>query len=262
MYHLYHWEPNTLSLKVLLVLHETQTEFESHWCDFSQPATWSAEPFSASLHWNHGVEIGSPLLVDGKRLISDSTLIGYYIEECSAVPGLLPEDAWGRWQVGKWARFSAEVLIPAVHTLGCARRALSRQDSRLHPLPSDIFSGLPQEEQRQQWRQFINNDYPPMLLADCERRLRLAIKQAETALTNNKWLAGAAFTLADIDLFTGLRAASQLLADAFSVQQCPQVVDWMQRMQARPALAQALAYARTEQPEWAFVPGPENSRWG
>jgi len=259
MYHLYHGEPNTLSLKVLMVLHETESAFESHWLDFSNPETWCAEPFSRSKHWNLGVEIGSPLLVDGALMVSDSTFIGYYIDERSQSPRLLPQDAYGRWQVSQWARFSAEVLTTAVHTLGCAKVAAStRQLETLR----DACLALPQQEQRQQWRALIENEYPEDLLKDCERRICLAVERVDTALTNATWLAGATLSLADIDMFTGLRAARYLSGSAFDESRTPHLNDWWQRMQARPSLSAALAYSKTKKPELAFAPGPENSRWG
>jgi len=259
MYHLYHGEPNTLSLKVLMVLHETESAFESHWLDFSNPETWCAEPFSGSRYWNLGVEIGSPLLVDGECLISDSTFIGYYIDERSQSPRLVPQDAWGRWQVSQWARFSAEVLTTAVHTLGCARMAASIQHRQAL---RDACQSLPQQEQRQQWQVFIENKYPEELLKDCERRTHLAVERVEKALMDAPWLAGTGLTLADIDMFAGLRAARFLLDAAFDGTRTPHLDDWWQRMQARPSLSAALAYSKTHAPEFAFAPGPENSRWG
>jgi len=210
MYHLYHGEPNTLSLKVLLALHEVGAVFESHWLDFSNPMLWCGEPFSRSRHWNVGVEIGSPLLIDGDILISDSTFIGYYIDENNHVPQLVPDDAYGQWQLGKWARFSAEVLTTAVHTLGCARLSSSSQHLKTS---SDTCQSLPQEEQRQQWQQFAENAYPKDLLDDCERRIHLAVTRVESALSETSWLIGKAFSLADIDLFSGLRATSSPLAE-------------------------------------------------
>jgi len=259
MYHLYHGEPNTLSLKVLMVLHEADAAFESHWLDVSNPETWCAEPFSSSRHWNLGVEIGSPLLVDGERLVSDSTFIGYYIDERSQSPRLVPQDAWGRWQLSQWARFSAEVLTTAVHTLGCAKISASIQNRQTL---RDACQALPQQEQRQQWQQFIENEYPEELLKDCERRIQLALVRAENALMDAPWLAGMTFTLADIDLFSGLHAVRYLLGSAFDETRTPHFDDWWQRMQARPSLSASLAYGKTQKPELAFVPGPENSRWG
>jgi len=259
MYHLYHGEPNTLSLKVLMILHEADAEFVSNWLDFSNPETWCAAPFAHSRYWNLGVEIGSPLLADGDLLISDSTFIGYYIDERSRTPRLVPQDAYGKWQVSKWARFSAEVLTTAVHTLGCARVAGStkaRQERR------DAWQALAQQEQRQQWRSFIEHEYPEELLQDCERRIQLAVERVDSALKDTLWLAGSEFTLADIDLFSGLRAARYLLGGAFDETKTAHLDDWWQRMQTRPSLSAAMAYSKTNAPELAFVPGPENSRWG
>jgi hypothetical protein len=42
----------------------------------------------------------------------------------------------------------------------------------------------------------------------------------------------------------------------------PRVMEWLRRIRVRSAVRAALSVSRTGEPEKAFAPGPEHSRWG
>ena len=61
-------------------------------------------------------------------------------------------------------------------------------------------------------------------------------------------------------VLTALAGMVALVPDAF-VQE-PRAVAWMERVQARPSVAWALAQATVADPIAVWAPGPEINRWG
>ena len=59
-----------------------------------------------------------------------------------------------------------------------------------------------------------------------------------------------------------LRGAADMLSDWLDARGAPRMRAWLSKMQDRPAVNEALAFARVERPHSLFVPGPEEIRWG
>ncbi len=84
----------------------------------------------------------------------------------------------------------------------------------------------------------------------------------EDALASGDWLAGPAYSLADIDAFALLAPVSGLAPDILDEKTAPRTTAWLTRILRRPAVAAAFAKSKTGKPLASFVPGPEHSRWG
>ena len=80
--------------------------------------------------------------------------------------------------------------------------------------------------------------------------------------TLGAWLAGSAYSVADIEAFSLLNALPHLAPELVNEKTTPHLNDFINRMRARPAVREALAMSRTGKPLEAFVPGSEPSRWG
>ena len=77
-----------------------------------------------------------------------------------------------------------------------------------------------------------------------------------------QWLVGSAYSLADIDAFAMCNSLPALVPALVSESTAPHVMEWLRRIRERPAVRAALALSRSGEPEKAFAPGPEHSRWG
>jgi len=95
-----------------------------------------------------------------------------------------------------------------------------------------------------------------------QHKLEAACAEIETALSRSPWLAGPQYSLADIAVFSMLRGAADMLSDWLDARGAPRMRAWLSKMQDRPAVNEALAFARVERPHSLFVPGPEEIRWG
>jgi glutathione S-transferase len=68
------------------------------------------------------------------------------------------------------------------------------------------------------------------------------------------------FSLADLESYAWLAGMAALVPAAFADR--PRSAQWLQRVRARPSVAQALALASVARPEQSWAPGPEINRWG
>ena len=105
----------------------------------------------------------------------------------------------------------------------------------------------------------IDGAYDEKLVAS---RLQFPLGRVEQTLSSSPWLAGSAYSIADIDAFALLRSLPTLTPDLVNARATPRIVDFLARMHERPAVRKALALSRTGRPHEAFVPGAEPSRWG
>jgi glutathione S-transferase len=259
---LYHWEPNTFSLKPLIALNEKKVEFESRYVDFLAFEHAKIPATDTTIESAHNPEGEGPVLVHKGVAMSESFFICLYLDEAFPEVALRPKDAYGRWRVLAWARFVNEVLSPAVSTLGCHAYLAPALKKRDRASVERAVEKLPALEQRNGWLAALDDSYSEDLLADSKRKLGIAVKKTEDALAQSEWLIDGVFSLADIDAFSLLNAAPKLAPDIVNGQSSPKTMAWLDKIRNRPAVRAAFAAAKTSWPDTAFTPGPEHSRWG
>jgi glutathione S-transferase len=258
---LYHWEPNTFSLKPLIVLHEKKIEFESRYVDFVAFEHAKIPATNSAIESAHNPEGEGPVLVHAGTAMTESFFICLYLDEAFPEVALRPKDAHGRWRVLAWARFVNEVLSPAVSTLGSHAYLTPALKKRNRADVERAIEKLPAVEQRNGWLAALAGNDSDDLIADSKRKLGIAAKKTEDALASGEWLIGP-YSLVDIDAFAILNVTPQLAPDVVNGQSSPRTMGWLDRMRNRTAVRAALAAAKTPAPETAFTPGPEHSRWG
>lgn len=261
MLELYHWEPNASFLKPLIALKEKGLAFKSHYVDVLDfAARLNGAP--SNTESRYCLEGEGPILVDGGTVLSDSHFINLYLDEAYPAPPLQPADAYGRWRIQALGRFLGEVLAPAVATLGChtfLAPLLKRRDERAFTAFLDSLESL---ERRQAWRDAAQDSYSAELIEDSRRKVGLAVKRIEASLQSSPWLAGDAYSLADIEAFSLTNGLAKLTPDLVNDKACPAMMGWLERVRARPAVRAALAMSKTGKPDESYAPGPEHSRWG
>lgn len=262
MLELYHWEPNTFSLKPLITLNEKGLEFTSRYVDLLAFEQYDLAGLKDVMEVQHDPEGEGPILVDRGTAMTESFFITLYLDEAFPEVPLRPTDPEGRWQVLVWARFSNEVLAPAVSTLGAHKYLAPALKTRNRKAADAALKKMPTLEQQQGWTAALNDSYSNEMIEDSRRKLALSIKKVEDALAKGEWLAGKAYSLADIDLFALLHPAEGLAPDLLNTTTAPRTMAWLARIRERPAVKAALAVSKAGKPEQCFTPGPEHSRWG
>jgi len=261
MLELHHYEPNIYYLKPLIALKEAQAPFTSRYFDATRFEQFG-EGFPRNVESNLNLEREGPVLVDGATVLSGSFFILEYLAEALPDAGLLPGDAYAHYRARAWGQFVALQLSPGVCALGCAkylapvlaaqdRRALDARIERIEPL-----------ERRAAWKSVIDGSYDAKALAAVRERLAMPVQRIEGALAASSWLAGPRYSIADIDAYGMLSPLPDLAPEQVSEKATPHITQFLRRMRERPAVQQALALAKTQKPQEAFVPGAEASRWG
>ena len=261
MLELYHWEPNTYFLKPLIALKEKQATFTSRYFDptrFEQFAPGFPRNVETELH----LEREGPVLVHDGTIISGSFFMLEYIAE--ALPGteLYPGNAYEHYRARAWGQFLTLGLGAGVSALGCARYLapiLKQRDAA--QLKSQIAAVEPLER-RTAWTAVIDGTYTDAVLETLRKRLEFPLKRLESTLSQGQWLAGSAYSVADIEAFSMLNALPDLAPEQMSERSVPRLFEFVQRMRERRAVREALALSKTGKPQQAFVPGSESSRWG
>lgn len=112
------------------------------------------------------------------------------------------------------------------------------------------------------WRIAIDDAYDKDEIEESELNAWLTVERMEKALAESEWLLPDGYSAVDIEAFSFLNSIPKLLPDACNDKVSPRVMDWLERMRARPAVKAALALAKTNHPDEAFAPGAEHARWG
>jgi len=261
MLELYTSEPNTFFLKPLIALHEKQAKFETRWIDtekFEQFALSPAGEVEAHLH----LEREGPLLRHDGTLISNSFFMIEYIAETLPGTALMPEAPFDKYRAHASGQFLGGHLGALVPILGCVKYLAPKLAALDRSRLDATLAGVEPVERRQGWRALLDGTYTPQILATARERLKFSVQRVEATLAADSWLAGPNYSIADIDAFAMLRVIPDLAPEVVNARDTPRVVEYLARIEARPAVKAALATSRSGKPAEAYVPGVEPSRWG
>jgi glutathione S-transferase len=248
--HINGWTPPAISIAIALA--EKGLAFETVTHDWRETAEALAT-FAGQAELTNGLEGEFPILVDNGTVVSDSYFVLEYIDDAYPRPAAKPGDAAGQWQVQAFHRFLGERALPAVSALGVAARSRASQEE-VAPLAN---ASLLTPERRQGWMTLAAVP-DAHVLAAARRTTGLLFERLDTMLTRStgEWLLGHDFALADIAAFALAHPFIDGTLEPVGVI-TDRVGAWHGRMLARTAGSRVLAQA-----ELAFLPGPEQSRWG
>lgn len=261
MLELYTSEPNTFFLKPLIALHEKNATFTPRWFDpesLEHFALADSAGFEARLH----LEREGPLLRHDGAWISGSAFMLEYIAETLPGPDLVPADAFDRYRAHASAQFLGAHLGSLVPILGCMRYVAPRLAARGRADLEARLAAVEPVERRQSWLALVDGTYTPRILESARERLKFPVSRVEQSLAAGPWLAGPRYSIADIDAFALLRCLPELAPDLVNAAATPHIVEYLARVEARPAVQASLATSRSGRPSQHFVPGVEPSRWG
>ena len=239
----YHAEPAANSLKSLVPLHEKGLAFESVYVDlhkFEQHSAW----FVAI-----NPEGQVPVLDHDGNIITHTTVINEYLEDVFPDRPLRPRDAVGAARMRYWNKFVDEQVMNYVSMHGwhrmvgvIARKIESGEFEKL-------MERIPLPDQRRKW-QTARSGFSEADLAHATEKIVYAIDQVEQQLAVTAWLAGEDYTLADINFYSmcGMMA-DRMFPELGVAKRCPRLIEWRERVTARPAVAKALAGENRTSPE-------------
>jgi GSH-dependent disulfide-bond oxidoreductase len=236
---LYHWEPNANSGKPIIALIEKGVEFTSHYIDlldFDQH-----KPEYLAINPNGTI----PTLVHGDKVLTESTEMGEYIDAEFPGPPLRPKSPEERWRMRWWGKFFDGYFGPSLSMIGWSIFVgPSVRDKDPEVLRRNI-ERIPLKERRDAWSMAIYNTFPEAELAESRRRVLHGIGLFERALGERPYFAGDTYSLADINGFCMAYALPLMQAEHVDPKKTPNLVDWLRRVYARPAITETFKLGRT-----------------
>jgi glutathione S-transferase len=258
---LYTSEPNTFFLKPLIALAEKHVAFTTRYFDAAGLEQF-AGGFPSDLESSLQLEREGPLLVHDGTIVSSSFFMLEYISEGLPGSSLIPASAYDAYRARAWGQFLGANLGSSVPVLGTAKYLqphLSQLDAEW---VDRRIAQIEPFERRAGWLALRDGSYTAEYLRAAIDRVATSVARIENALLEGPWLAGPAFSVADIDAYPMLCVLPDLASDAVNAVATPRIIDYVRRIAARDSVRESLRIARTEHPERQFVPGIEASRWG
>jgi GST-like protein len=252
---LYHWEPNGACANVMIALKEKGLDFTSHYVDVLAFEQHTAE----ILKLNPSGEV--PILVDKGEAMAESNYTNEYLEEAYPQTALMPKDRLERWEVRVWQKMvddyvgacTSEIAWEAIEAKAFRNRDKAETEKKI--------AAIPMKERRDLWLSYLNGIDEERLARSTERMADI-VKKMETDLQKTGWLAGSAYSLADISVFSYVSYLPRVMPDVAGPSAAPNTTAWLKKINDRPAVKAALAMGKRQDPFGCAAPGPEQVRWG
>jgi glutathione S-transferase len=231
----YHAEPAANSLKSMIPLIEKGLPYDSIYVDlhrFEQHSAW----FVAI-----NPEGQVPVLDHDGVIITHTTVINEYLEDVFPAVPLRPRDPVGAARMRYWNKFVDEHVMNYVSMHGwhrmvgiIARKIESGEFEKL-------MEQIPLPDQRKKWIT-ARSGFSETDLANAMEKIVYAVDKVEKQLTQTAWLAGADYTLADINFYSlcGMMV-ERMFPELEIAKRCPRLVAWREKLAARPAVGKALS---------------------
>ena len=243
----YHAEPLANSLKSMIPLVEKGLEWESRYVDlhrFEQHSGW----FTAI-----NPEGQVPVLDHDGLIVTQTTVINEYLEDAfpDANPAdgpLRPRDPAGAARMRYWNKYVDEHVMNYVSMHGWHRliRVITKsiEDDRFE----ELMSHVPLPDQRKKWMT-ARSGFAQQDLDHALEKIEYALDKVESQLGETAYLAGDAYTLADINFYAHCGVmANRMFPDLNVDNRFPNLVRWRETVSDRPAVQVALKAEDRTQP--------------
>jgi glutathione S-transferase len=239
---LYHAGLTQASVKVRLTLKEKGLQYESHY--LSIPEQDHLHPEYLAINPDGQV----PTLIHDGEVITETTVINEYLDDAFPEPALRPASAVERARMRRWGQIVDEHLFPAIATLGWHFGIGLILRSKDRAVIDEALARLPLASKRQKWTKAARTGFSQGDLDDSRDKITYAVERMERVLAEHPYLAGAGFSLADINVLSSVQRMPRWAPDLMNVRVSPRTYDWLQRMKERPAVKATLAVSSEAPP--------------
>ena len=229
----YHAEPLANSLKSMIPLFEKGLPFESIYIDLHKFE--QHEPWFVAINPEGQV----PVLDHDGIIITHTTVINEYLEDAFPdSPPLRPADSEGKARMRYWNKFVDEHVTNHVsmhgwhRMVGVIARGIEGGEFE------ELMARIPLPDQRKKWMD-ARSGFSEDLLANATAKIEYAVAKVEAQLAKTAWLAGDMYTLADINFYCHCGMMVERMFPEMTIG--PRLIEWRDRMTARPKVAEALA---------------------
>ena len=180
-----------------------------------------------------------PTLVHDGRPVIESTAICEYLDDAFPENPLRPADAHGRARMRVWSKWTDEVAIRAFQVASWNRMMGPTARKWTDAEVEARLDRIPNPDRREDWRRMAREPFGEREIGHAVDNIRRTLDRMEAALANGPWLAGDAFSLADIHLSAYIVRIDEHASRGVTLDRYPRTADWWARLQARPAFARA-----------------------
>ncbi len=227
VFELYHGEISTCSQKVRITLAEKGLAWTSHHLDLRK----SEQHAPDYLKLNPGGVVPT-LIVDGVPIIESSVII-QYLDELVPEPPLRPADPLGRANMRAWMKRLDEHIHAATGVLSSSI-AFRFEDGH----ENQIKTMIDPAKRARKMESFQKGVEAPLFRTALGTYDRL-LGDMDSAIARHGWLAGGAYSLADISYLPYAARLHHLnLSGLFAGR--PGLTDWYDRLKVRPSVKLAI----------------------
>ncbi|WP_139114804.1 glutathione S-transferase family protein [Rhizorhabdus dicambivorans] len=191
-----------------------------------------------------------PVIVDEGRTITESSIITEYLDDAYPQPPLMPKDAYWRSRRRNWARWiDDEMHIPHIATISfiiAFNQAFRKQLDTKEKLEAYLES-IPGAAHKDTMRASFESGPDSERMRTSIGAYQKFIAAMDEALSENDWLAGPEYSLADIDVVPYIWRLRNLQLSGMWADR-PRIQDWLDRVTSRPAFKTAVI--DTALPSW------------
>jgi glutathione S-transferase len=228
----YHAEPLANSLKSMIPLFEKGLPFESIYVDLHKFE--QHEPWFVAINPEGQV----PVLDHDGVIITHTSVINEYLEDVFPDVSLRPRDAQGAARMRYWNKFVDEHVTNHVSMHGWHRMVGVIARGIEGGAFEELMARIPLPDQRKKWID-ARSGFSDEALAHATAKIVYAVEKVETQLGKAAWLAGDSYTLADINFYCHCGMMVERMFPDMKIG--PRLIEWRDRMTARPRIAEALA---------------------
>lgn len=235
MLKLYHTPTSVCSIKARLGLAEIGLDYESKIVDFSS----SEQHGETYLKLNPDGVV--PTLIDDGFVVTESSLILEYLDTYYNDGKLIPTDRKLATTARHWL-LRTLAIHSAINTITFSTAA--RDQILASKTPDEIASSIskmPDPIARLKRTDLLANGLNSTYVTQAFGQLQRALKDMQTALTEQEWITSAEFGISDIALLSYIDRLDRLGFSGLLDSEGSQVTGWLERMKARPSYEIAIA---------------------
>jgi glutathione S-transferase len=233
MIELYHNDMSVCAQKARFALAEKKLKWEGHHLNLR--AADQQRPEYLKLNPNAVV----PTLVDDGTVIIESTVICEYLDDAYPEPPLRPKDSVGRARMRLWTKQLDEGVHAATSVVSSAI-AFRYQKLAIGMEELEKFhQKMPDPVKRERSWENVTKGVDSRYFAESIKRFDKLLADMETPLSEDRWLAGKEFSLADIGYAPYIVRLDHLQLQ-FLWDKRPHVPAWYDRLMERRAYKEAL----------------------
>lgn len=239
MYTLYHHGSSACAAKVRFALAEKGLDWQGVYLDILNGDQYRPD----YLKINPKAVV--PTLLDGNKVISESTVIIEYLDLEHPVTSLHPTDPHLFAQARLWTKAVDEELQPACFTLTfvCSHRHTVGKDWKdgTQDFVSHAAETTGAAEIKARKRAIVELGFDAPGAAAPIRLYHAYLLKMEEALQSGDWLLGDRFSIADVSMAPYVNRLNMLsMSRLWEDGKLPRVADWFARLTARPTFTPAL----------------------